>query len=87
VQKTLHSSEYRQFLKLLRAARIRAGLTQIEAATRMDATQTFVSKCERGERRLDVVELRNWCAALGVSFRGFVAEFDQCVAKPKKRTK
>jgi transcriptional regulator with XRE-family HTH domain len=84
---TIPSSDYRQFLKLLRAARQRAGLTQIEAAARMDATQTFVSKCERGERRLDVVELRNWCAALGVPFRNFVAEFEQCAAKLKKRTK
>ena len=40
-------------------------------AQRMNVTQTFISKCERGERRLDVVELWEWCLALGVDVREF----------------
>ena len=49
--------EYRNFLKRLRAARLRAGLSQHDVATRLRRPQAFVSKCERGERRVDVVEL------------------------------
>jgi transcriptional regulator with XRE-family HTH domain len=49
--------EYRRFLARLRAARERAGLTQAEVARRLRRPQSFVSKCEAGERRIDVVEL------------------------------
>jgi transcriptional regulator with XRE-family HTH domain len=49
--------EYRRFLLRLRAARERAGLTQVEAARRLRVPQSYVSKCESGERRVDVIEL------------------------------
>jgi len=65
------------FAKLLRAAREEAGFTQEEVATRLETTQTFISKCERGERRLDVIELCSWCEALGIPASQFVAELEQ----------
>jgi transcriptional regulator with XRE-family HTH domain len=49
--------EYRRFMARLREARRRAGLTQVEVAARLRAPQSYVSKCESGERRVDVVEL------------------------------
>lgn len=49
--------EYQRFLARLRAAREGAGLTQVEVAKRLRVPQSFVSKCESGERRVDVVEL------------------------------
>ena len=48
---------YREFLAQLRAARLEAGLTQVEVAAKLGQPQSWVSKCERGERRVDVVEL------------------------------
>ena len=39
-------------------------MTQIDMADRLAETQSFVSKCERGERRIDVAELRAFCRAL-----------------------
>lgn len=81
MQKSLFSKEYRVFLDHLIAARANAGLTQIQLAKRMNATQSFISKCERGERRLDLVELRAWCRALGVTFPTFVSHFDQSTKK------
>ncbi|MGT2512285.1 helix-turn-helix domain-containing protein [Cupriavidus basilensis] len=53
-------------MSLRKASKV-AGITQADLAARLDVTQTFVSKCERGERRLDVKELRSWCMAIGVS--------------------
>ena len=47
----------------LKKAREEAGLTQAQLALRIGETQTFVSKCERGERRIDVIELRAFCRA------------------------
>lgn len=42
----------------LRAARTSAGLTQVEVAKQLAVPQSFISKCESGERRVDVVELQ-----------------------------
>jgi transcriptional regulator with XRE-family HTH domain len=54
---THHNSLYQQFLDRLRLARQEAGLTQYEVADRLGKPQSFVSKCETGERRVDFVEL------------------------------
>lgn len=52
------SADERDFLRRLRQARKAAGLSQEQAARRLGRTQSFVSKAELGERRLDVIELR-----------------------------
>lgn len=62
---------YQRFLKRLRAARREAGLTQAEVARRLGRPQSFVSKCESGERRVDVVEL----AAFGRIYRKTLEHF------------
>ena len=54
------STDEQTFLRRFRQARVDSGLTQAEAARRLGRTQSFVSKAERGERRLDVVELRSF---------------------------
>ena len=41
----------------MRAAREGSGLTQVAVAARLKVPQSFVSKCESGERRVDIVEL------------------------------
>lgn len=78
MDKSLATGAYRHFLTLLKEARQQAGLTQVQVADRLHETQSFVSKVERGERRLDVVEWLAWCEALGVDphtfLRGFGAE-------------
>ncbi len=51
------SPEYRYFLKQLVQAREEAGLSQRQAAAKLHRLQSYVSKCETGERRVDVVEL------------------------------
>ncbi len=58
--RSVHSSRYRAFLKRLRQARLDAGLTQIQAAAALRRPQSFVSKCESGERRVDVIELEDF---------------------------
>ena len=49
------SAAYKLFLTRLRHARIMAGLTQVEVAKKLCRPQSYVSKCESGERRVDVV--------------------------------
>jgi transcriptional regulator with XRE-family HTH domain len=52
-----YRQRYAQFLARLKQARAEAGLTQIEVARQLKRPQSFVSKIESGERRIDVVEL------------------------------
>ena len=59
--------EYRDFLRRLRKARKQAGLTQADVAHRMNKPQSFVSKIESGERRIDPVELKYLAALYGKS--------------------
>lgn len=61
-----HNADYQVLLTVLKAVRTRMGVSQVELAARLGNTQTFVSKCERGERRIDVVELVEFAEALGV---------------------
>ena len=62
--KSIYSKRYRQFLDLLIQARKEADLTQVEVAFRLDRPQSFVSKYENGERRLDVVEFLDVAKAI-----------------------
>ena len=51
-----HDPRYQEFLRRLREAREKAGLSQSEAARRLGKTQAFIWKCEVGERRIDFIE-------------------------------
>lgn len=81
MEKSIHSVRYAVFLKVLRKSRQDAGLSQVQLAKMLGETQTFVSKCERGERRLDVIELRTFCRAFGVSLRDFVARLERAISR------
>ena len=84
MEKSITSAEYAVFLRLLRQARQRAGLTQIDMAERIGEAQTFVSKCERGERRLDVLELRSFCTAMNLPLEQFARELEAALAEASK---
>lgn len=73
MEKSIYSDEYRQLCVLLRDIRRDAGLTQVQVAERLEVPQSFVSKYESGERRLDVVELRHVAEALGTTVLDVVA--------------
>lgn len=57
--------------KLLRQARTEAGLTQVQAAKRLRKPQSFISKCETGERRVDALNLMAFATAYGKSLAYF----------------
>ncbi|MBK8509696.1 MAG: helix-turn-helix transcriptional regulator [Candidatus Competibacteraceae bacterium] len=64
--KSLHTPEYEHFRALLVSAREKAGLTQTEVSAKLERPQSFVAKYEGGERRLDLVEFVQVCAALDI---------------------
>lgn len=84
MEKSLFTAEYRILCRLLREKRESAGLTQVDIAERLDETQSYVSKCERGDRRVDLVQLRHFCKAIGITLAEFVAEFERRAGKGKR---
>ena len=63
---SLRSDLYQRIIELLVQARKDAGITQVELGKRIGQRQTFVSKFELGERRLDVAEFLVVSRAIGV---------------------
>lgn len=63
---TLQSDGYADFIERLRGYRLQIGVTQEVLATRMGRPQSFISKTERRERRLDVMEFIEWATALEI---------------------
>ena len=75
MQKSLSSATQKNLLKLLRQVREEAGLRQVDVAERLDQPQSFVSKYESGERRLDLLELELVCAACEIDLVEFVRRY------------
>lgn len=69
VEKSIYSAEYQRLCAVLRQLRQEAGLTQVQVAAELGVPQSFVSKYESGERRLDVIELGHVAQVLNVSLR------------------
>lgn len=63
--KSIYERSYRRLLELLVEARQDAGVTQQQLADRLQRPQSFISKIENGDRRLDVVEFLELCRLLG----------------------
>lgn len=74
--KTIFSDGQEKFLQLLRQSRKTAGMTQAELAIKLKVPQSFVSKIESGERRVDLVELHSICEALGISLTEFARNYE-----------
>ena len=66
---------------LLRAARERSGIRQAELARQLGMPQSFVSKYESGERRLDIFEVKLICAHVGISLPDLDALLDNRTSK------
>lgn len=60
MKKNTYSSEYKSFSKRLREARKGANLTQKEVAEKMGKTQSYISKVEKSDLRIDVVQLKEF---------------------------
>lgn len=77
MEKTIYTREYEIVLRLLKEARERAGITQVQLAKTLKQSQSFVSKIERGERRIDIVQLRTLCKLFGTTLLEFVTRLEK----------
>ncbi len=73
----MYTERFAVYTRLLREMREEAGLTQRELAERLTTDQTRISCYERGQRRMDIVELENYCAALDVTLAEFIRRYSK----------
>ncbi len=57
---SIHSKDYREIIKCLKSARLEGRLSQQEVADKLGKPQSYISKIESGERRLDVAEIKKF---------------------------
>jgi len=82
MRKTIHRVEYERLRELLRATRRQRGVRQEDLAAELGVVQNFVSNVERGVRRIDVIELRDVCLALGTDLVSFCKALERQLANP-----
>lgn len=78
--KSIHKAEYAILLQQLRDLRLAAGLTQAGLSAALGRPQSYVSDVERGGRRMDLLQLRDFCAACGITLKTFVSKFERALA-------
>jgi transcriptional regulator with XRE-family HTH domain len=76
MSKGIFTPKQKKLVELLRQTRKEAGLAQWQLAERLKRTQSQISKIERGEHRLDLLELYEFCEAVGVSMQEFIRRFE-----------
>jgi ribosome-binding protein aMBF1 (putative translation factor) len=79
--KSVFTPSYARFRELLIEARENAGLMQWQLAERLKRPQSYISKFERGERRLDVIEFLDVAKALRIDPLELLREL---IRKPAK---
>jgi len=77
--KTIYRPEHQALLRLLKEYRTAAGLTQVQCSKALNRPQSFISDVENGTRRLDIVQLRDLCAVLGISLNELVVELEKAI--------
>lgn len=60
MNKTITTKEYAQFIEKLREARLELGLKQIDVAKKLKRPQSYISRVESGEYRLDIMEVKRF---------------------------
>ena len=73
MEKSIYSDEYSVVVQLLKELRKSAGVTQVQMAEKLGQSQSLFSKYERGELRLDVIQLRTVAQTLGLTLVEFAA--------------
>ena len=80
MEKSVHSVNQKKLQRLLRGLREAKELRQEDVAEALEVPQSFVSKIESGERRLDILELREVCEVLGISLAKFCKQLEEAIA-------
>lgn len=85
--KHLRDREHRTLIRLLRQVREEKKIRQVDLAKMVERPQSYVSKYENGERRLDFLEIRDICLAVKIDLPTFIRRFEAKLKQRRVRTK
>lgn len=77
MSKSRATHERERLSQLLRQLRVNANMRQVDMASKLDEPQSYVSRYESAEQRLDLIELRRICKVLGISLAELVEKFER----------
>ncbi|HKR00072.1 MAG TPA: helix-turn-helix transcriptional regulator [Pyrinomonadaceae bacterium] len=77
MKKRIYMTQRNRMTDLLREVRLEAGVTQVELAARIEKDQAYVSRYESGQRKLDLLEVREICQAIGITLEEFVKRLEK----------
>jgi transcriptional regulator with XRE-family HTH domain len=86
-EKSQFSPEYKILLRTLVRLREESGRTQADVAKAMNRTQSVISKSELGARRLDFIEVRQYCLGLGLNMAQFIEVIEKELASSPEMKK
>ncbi|MFZ0544521.1 MAG: helix-turn-helix transcriptional regulator [Candidatus Promineifilaceae bacterium] len=78
---SMHGLKYKLFCQLIINYRQQQGITQIQLAEKLGRPQSFVSKYENGDRRIDVIEFIDIAKALKIDPLEFIRDFQETITE------
>lgn len=78
---TLYDPDHEALVAMLRELRLKKRLHQADLAARLGRSQSFVSNVEGGQRRLDLLELRDWCRAVDADVVSVVRKWTKATGR------